>query len=307
MELSVVSPVYQNEEHINQFISKVYNVCSKLNLKYQIILVNDGSSDRSWEVMSKEVEHYSNIVCVDLDKNYGQHKAILAGLSLAEGNWVVVMDSDLEEDPFLIEKLYKNIHSNTNAIQIIRTRLIKRTIFYRILRWLYYGMFSFLVDFTLKTGVSNFGIYSRDLINQIKNENTIYPFFPALIAKYSNKIEYIETDQSVNIQSKSTYSLSKLIKLAGLTIVSNSKKPLYLIAYLGFLASALSGIYGAFVLIEYFIADNAPSGWSSLALLISIGFSLNILSLGMIAIYIASILEKQLNPPNYKIRSIIKS
>ena len=292
---------------VEAFVVKVVEVCAKLRISHEIILVNDGSTDKSWEILESLIYKYSNLLCVNLDRNYGQHRAVLVGLNECNGKRVIVIDSDLEENPELIINLYESSQSSTDPIQIVRTKLIKRSFFYRIFRYFFYKVFSWLTDFDFRVGVSNYGIYSQELIAQIRLDNSTYPFFPALVHKYSEKIQYINVDQSFSIPTKSTYKLKKLMRHASLVIVSNSKKPLYHLASIGFIASIASFLYGVYILLRYLMFGSAPSGWTSLATVMSIGFSLIILSLGVIAIYLASFMDHFSSVPKASVKHKLRS
>jgi len=293
--LSVVSPVFQNAQHIYQFAETLSEVCQGLGVEYEIILVNDGSSDSTWEELQKIVTRLPNIAALDLVRNVGQHKAVMAGLSRTQGRWVIILDSDLEEDPNLIPQLLEISVNSGLPSQVLRRKLAKRGWKYRVLRSVFYRIFRKISDISYTPNVSNYGCYPRALIEQILATRTSYPFIPSLINKYSRRVILVEVDQSLKFQSETTYTAGKLLNHSLQIVVNNSKKPLYLVAWVGLFSSLVSVAYSISVAIEFFAKGVAVTGWASLAILISLGFSLTIISIGILAIYVSTLLDLSIN------------
>ncbi len=291
MLLSVVSPVFQNDEHVAEFCQSLSTICEGLGVEYEIILVNDGSTDNSLRKMQFLASELPRIRVLNLSRNFGQHKAVMAGLARVRGQWVVILDSDMEEDPRHIPSLLKLSQKTNLPVQIIRRELVRRPLHYRILRTIFYRIFNRLSDITYTPNVSNYGCYPRSLIELVKASRTAYPFIPSLIIKYSPEIHFLEVDQSSSTKSRTTYTPRKLFTHAFNIVVNNSKKPLFFVAWMGLLDSTLSIAYGVFVLLEFLARGSSITGWTSLAILTSVGFSLTILSIGILAIYISTLLE----------------
>ena len=306
-KLSVLAPVYQNEKLIKNFVLGVSEICDRLDISYEIILVNDGSTDESWHILCQLVAEVSNLRIIDLTHNFGQHRAVLAGCEYCNGEWIVIIDSDLEEDPELIPTLFYRAIENQANIQVVRKALVRRNFSYKFMRKLFYYLFKKLSDFRYVVGVSNYGIYHRTLISQMMADKSPYPFIPALVNKYASKIEHLEIDQSKSESSPTSYSFRKLIKHAVLIIVNNSKKPLYLIAKIGFITSLFTMTYALYILIDFVLSQNAPSGWTSLALLISTGFSVTLFNLGIISLYFSTFMEYIFDGPKPQVRSNFNS
>lgn len=295
MLLSIVAPVFQNEERIEEFSTSLIAVCEQLAVEYEVILVNDGSSDNSWGKMRELATRLPNLRAVNLSRNFGQHKAVMAGLSRVRGQWIVILDSDLEEDPRHIPSLLALSTSTGLPVQIIRSGMVERSWYYRMLRELFYRMLNKLSDISYNPNVSNYGCYPRELIEQVKASRTAYPFIPSLIKRFGRKIEFIEVDQSSSSRSQTTYTPKKLLAHAFNIVINNSKKPLFFLAWLGFVSSILSLSFSGYVILEFFIHGNSITGWTSLVIVSSLGFSLTILSIGILSVYLSTLLELSLN------------
>ena len=303
--LSVVAPVYQNEKHIDDFVEMLYATLRELDIDFEVILVNDGSNDSSWEKLKKLSKSKKELTCLNLSRNYGQHRAIMAGLHRTNGDVVVVLDSDLEENPKLILELYKAYKENGSVNMIVRKKSSGKRFSYKILRLFFYKIFRLLIDFEYLSGISNYGLYPRELIQKILTVRSPYPFFPSLVSKFSTNINYIDSDESQEPSTKSTYTITSLINHGTKIITANSTRPLHLIFILGVISAIFALTYGFLVFIYVIMFGSEVSGWTTLALLISFGFSGVFLSAGIMAIYLSVLIEGSFGIQNIQITNII--
>lgn len=211
--ISIISPVYFGEKVIAELIKKIHRSLDELNLHYEIILADDGSTDASWETIAGIVEQDHTLTGIKLDKNYGQHAAILAGIENAKGDFIIVMDCDLQDPPEEIHKLINAAGENTDIVFALRDKswqpFLKR--FYSIL---FYFFLSLLTGHRFRSRTSNFGLYRKAIIQQALKSDRGYFVLPVAVRKFSKKIKYVEVGFNRDSLRPSSYNFIKAFKLA---------------------------------------------------------------------------------------------
>ena len=213
VELSIVSPVYMAEGIIYRLVKEISEVCNSIAKKYEIILVEDGSKDLSWSEIEKICKINQSVIGLKLSRNFGQHVAIKAGIKRATGKWVVVMDCDLQDNPLEIRNLYNKA---IEGYQIVRARRINRqdNIWKRSSSKIFYKIYQYFTGINQDSSIANFGIYHEKVIKAVSKLNDKDPFFPSQL----NWVGFRKYDLNVihgrRITKKSTYTYSKLLKLA---------------------------------------------------------------------------------------------
>ncbi|MCT2407867.1 glycosyltransferase family 2 protein [Chryseobacterium antibioticum] len=294
--ISIVSPVYRAEKILPILVSEINKVSEKMGVDYEIILVDDRSPDNSWEVMKSLAEKNKHLKIYRLSRNFGQHPAIMAGLSKAKGEWIVVMDCDLQDQPKEIEKLYHKALEGYDTV--LARREIRIDSFFK--RWsskMFYKVFNYLAGIEINNEVANFGMYHRKVIQSVLNINDNIKFFPL----FANWVGFNSTNVSVEHSSredgKSSYSLSRLISLAFNVIISFSDKPLKIFVGFGAAISFLSVLVAAFFTIRYFEGKITEPGFSSLILSIWFLSGVVISCIGVVGIYLGKTFNQTKNRP----------
>ena len=175
--ISFVSPVYMAEKMLDKLVDEIQKVMLKINQPYEIILVDDRSPDKSWEVIKKIAHEFSEVRSVRLSRNFGQHPAIMAGLSLAKGEWVVVMDCDLQDQPKEVLKLYNKAREGFDVVLAKRKNrqdgFLKKTT-----SFIFSKIYGYFTDTVYDNEVANFGIYHKKVIKSIIEISDSIKFFP---------------------------------------------------------------------------------------------------------------------------------
>ena len=170
--LSIVSPVYKAEKIIPVLVERIENAVSKISSNYEILLVEDGGPDRSWEVIEAIANKNSKVKGIKLSRNFGQHPAIMAGLSQTTGEWIVVMDCDLQDQPEEIEKLYAKALEGYDIV-LAKRRDRKDSFFKKMTSSFFSKIYGYLTDTQYDNEVANFGIYHRKVIAEVL-KNSIF-------------------------------------------------------------------------------------------------------------------------------------
>jgi polyisoprenyl-phosphate glycosyltransferase len=290
-QVSIVSPVYNTAIFLHQFIEEVTSTLNLLGLTFEIILVDDRSPDSAWEMIQDICKLNSIVKGIRLSKNFGQQAAIMAGLSFAKGEWIVVMDNDLQDQPKEITKLYNKAIEGYDIV--LANRAVRNDHFItKLFSGVFYKLFSYLANTTIKKGVANFGIYNKKVIAEVNEINDYIKAFPLFVNWVGFKQTIINVEHAKRPAGKSAYSISKLFSLAFDMILSFSTKPLKLFIKFGILVSLISFIAGVYTLIKYATGQITVLGYSSIILSIWFFSGLIITTIGIVGIYIGKIFNQ---------------
>jgi dolichol-phosphate mannosyltransferase len=297
MKISVVSPVYRAEEIVDLLVSRIGEEVSKLTDDYEIILVEDGGPDQSWRKIVENCERDKRVKGVKLSRNFGQHYAVTAGISKASGDYVVLMDCDLQDDPAHIAKL---LHEAQKGHEVVFTRRIGRrhSAAKKLCSWLYNRLFGVFSDSRYGIDNGTLVLFSRKVAQcflRLRDKDRLY--IPLLKwVGFSNTT--VEVEHHVRHSGESSYGFLDLLKMGMYGWVAHSDKLLRLSAYTGFILAGLSILAGLNILARYFFFDFQP-GWPSLIVAILFSTGLILMSVGVTGVYIGRIFEQTKDRPLY--------
>lgn len=302
--ISIVSPVYKAENIVSELVKQVKESVSTITDNFEIILVNDASPDNSWLKIVEECTKDSRVKGLDLSRNFGQHYAITAGLSYAKGEWVVVMDCDLQDRPDEILNLYQKALEGYDSV--FAQRIVRNDLFHkRLFSNMFYALFSYLTDTKQDPTVANFGIYNRTVINAILSMQDQIRYFPTMVQWVGFKKFYLPVQHSERFEGKTTYNFKGLMRLAINNIIAFSDKPLRITAKVGFSIATISFLVGIIYTILYFIGHIKVIGFTSLILSVWFLAGIIMMILGMLGIYIGKVFEKVKHRPVFIIKQMI--
>ena len=296
--ISIVSPVYRAEKMVEKLVEEIQLAMSQLDLKYEIILVDDRSPDNSWEVMKQISLRVPEVKSIRLSRNFGQHPTIMAGLAEAKGEWVVVMDCDLQDQPKEIKNLYLKALEGFDIVLARRTQR-QDGFLKKLSSRMFYIVFNYLSGIDVNKEVANFGIYNSKVIRSVATMNDYIKFFPLFIQWVGFKNTSIVVEHNEREDGKSSYSILKLISLAFNTIISFSDKPLKIFTFLGLLISTVSFFFGCYFLFEALTGQISEPGFSSLIISIWLLSGIIISTIGIVGIYLGKTFNQVKNRPVY--------
>lgn len=289
--ISVVSPVYKGEHMVAELVRRNVESVSLITDDYEIILVNDASPDNSWEEIVKQCAANPKVKGVNLSRNFGQHYAISAGLSFASGEWVVVMDCDLQDRPEEIPNLYQKAQEGFDIVYA-RRAIRKDSRIKKSTSALFYHVFRHMSGIQSDKAVANFGIYHKRVIEEFNKMPEHSRFFPSQIKYLGFKDASIDVEHNERSEGKSSYSLMKRFKLGFDVIVSNSNKPLRFAVGLGFCMSALSFILALYNVIAKWAGVIRVPGYTTTVFSIWFVGGLLLLVMGIMGLYIGKIYDQ---------------
>ena len=296
--ISVVSPVYQGEKMVHELVSRIKANVTSITEDFDIILVNDASPDLSWIMILEECRADRRVKGINLSRNFGQHQAITAGLQYAKGDWVVVMDCDLQDRPEEISRLYEKAKEGYDIVFAEREERKDKEA-KKISSTLFHAVYRLLSGIKTNKKIANFGIYKQDVIQAVCHMPERDRAFGVLVSYVGFKTAVIPVEHGTRLEGKSSYSFGKLMKLAYDTIISNSNKPLRLMVSIGFICSLISLLLALYNVIAYLVGVIQLAGFTTTVFSIWFVGGLIMMQMGILGIYIGKIFDQVKGRPLY--------
>lgn len=298
--ISIVSPVYNAEKILSELVLRIETSVEKITSDYEIILVEDCGPDKSWEKIEELSLNKPYLKGIKLSRNFGQHYAITCGLDHAKGEWIVVMDCDLQDQPEEICNLYAKAKEGYDIV-FARRAIRNDTFFKKLSSLIFYRVFSYLSGVKQDGSIANFGIYSKKSINSVNKMRETMRAFSPMIKWVGFKSVAIDVKHSKRFDGSSSYNISKLLNLALDIAIAYSDKPLKLTIKLGLFISSFSFIFAFVSVIRYFLGYIDISGYASLIVSIWMLSGIIIFIMGILGLYISKIFEGVKKRPLYLI------
>ncbi len=296
--ISVVTPVYQAEGCLEELYRRLVAALTPITADFEIVMVEDCGGDRSWEIITGLARRDPRVKGIQFSRNFGQHYGITAGLDFCDGDWVVVMDCDLQDQPEEIPRLYRRVLEGYDIVVARRGRRNHHPL-KRVSSRLFYRLFSYLADVDYDPEAGNFRIMARKVADSFRLMRERLRFFGALVNWMGFRTATLDVQHAGRYEGRSTYTWGKLWQLAADTIIAYSDKPLRLSIRLGFLIAFLAFCYGVYIMIRALIHGSAITGWASLIVSIYFIGGIIIAILGMLGIYLGKTFDEAKKRPLY--------
>lgn len=299
--ISIVIPVYKAEDCLVELYSRLQTALETISTDFEIILVEDCGGDQSWSVIADLAKLDPRVRGIQFSRNFGQHYGITAGLDLCNGEWVVVMDCDLQDRPEEIPRLYAKAQEGFDVVLARRGRR-QDSVFKRFTSWCFYKLFSYLADMRYDSQAGNFRIISRQVAISVRSMREQLRFFGGLVSWMGFPTAEVDVQHDLRFSGATSYTLRKLWKLASETIIAHSDKPLRLAIRFGFAISALAFSYGSYIIYRSIVHGAPIVGWSSLIVSIYFLGGIIISILGILGVYLGKTFDEVKRRPLYVIR-----
>lgn len=301
--LSIVTTAYRSAPTIKDFIFRAIAAASEWADRIEVIVVDDGSPDESAQIVRDLADQDERILLVQLSRNFGHHKALMAGLEHARGDMVFLVDSDLEEEPEVLGPMLAVLRRERVDVVYGVQRERRGGLVERVSGHLFYSVFSRLSEVELPRNVATMRLMTRRYVRSFllfRDHNPV--FVPlSILAGYRQAAYTFDKKKS----SETTYSVRRRISLLILALTSFSSKPLLLIFWMSVLFSAVSFLFGLYVVVKAAIGP-VQDGWSSLMAAVAFFFSLNALMTGVLGLYIKLILDEVKDRPRTVVQEIYR-
>jgi dolichol-phosphate mannosyltransferase len=301
---SIVSPVYRAEKIIPTLVKRIEDSISQITSNYEIILVEDCGPDNSWAAIESIAKTNLRVKGIKLSRNFGQHYAITAGLDQCKGDWIVVMDCDLQDQPEEIINLYAKAKEGFDIV-LARRAQRKDGFFKRFFSAAFYKTLSYLTGSEQDETVANFGIYSKKVIDAVVSMRESIRYFPTMIKWVGFESAKIDVVHDSREEGESSYNFKKLLKLALEIILAFSDKPLRLMIKIGLIISLISVVIAIDAIYSWLNGDISVLGYTSIIVSIWLLSGIIISTLGLVGLYVGKTFEGVKNRPIYLIQKKI--
>jgi len=297
-KLSVIAPCFNEEKNILTFYAKIILVINKINISYNIIFIDDGSTDDTWRIIKELSSKDKNIKAVKFSRNFGHQAALFCGIQKAEAEYVLILDVDLQDPPELLEEMYnKIILGNANIVYAQRAKTNEK-FFKKISSILYYKIFNFLSDIKIPEQTSDFRIFDKKVLFELKKFKEKNLFYRAIIPWMGFKSEGVIFQRPNRAEGETGWSLKKMINFAVDGIISFSNYPMRFAFFLSIFMCLVFIALSIYALHSYISKDIVP-GWTSIFLIICFFNIIIFFLLGLISEYIGRVHQEVKNRPNF--------
>lgn len=299
--ISIVSPVYRGEKMVDELVRRNVESVSSITDDYEIILVNDASPDKSWDEILKQCAVNPRVKGINLSRNFGQHYAITAGLHYAKGDWVVVMDCDLQDRPEEIPNLYKKALEGFDIVYA--RRVVKHVGWWkRFSSVAFHAVLDWLSGIKSDPTIANFGVFSQRVITEYNRIPQQARSFGSIIGSLGFKRGYIDVEQDESARGGSSYTLRKLFVHSFNIIVSSTNKPLRMAVGVGFVMATVSFILALYNVIAKLTGIIRVSGYTTTIFSIWFVGGLLLFVMGVLGLYVGKIFDQVKGHPLYVVR-----
>jgi len=299
--LSIVSPVYRGEKMVHELVARVVAAVSTITSDYEIILVNDASPDGSWNEIVKECKQNPRVKGVNLSRNFGQHYAITAGLSKVSGEWVVVMDCDLQDRPEDIPALYAKAQEGFDIV--FARRVVKHVGWWkRFSSELFHAVMDWLSGTKSDPAIANFGIYCRKAIDEYNKIPQQARAFGEILEIVGFTRGYIDVEQDESARGESSYTLVKLLIHSFRIIITSTNKPLRMAVTMGMGMAGLAFLLALYNVIAKWVGIIRMDGFTTTVFSIWFVGGLLLSMMGVLGLYIGAIFDQVKGHPLFVIK-----
>ena len=298
--LSVVIPVLNEESLIQELIKRVTLNCEKITTDYEVLIVDDGSIDNTWSKILDASKLDKKIKGLKLSRNFGHHYALTAGLHETVGDWVVVMDGDLQDRPEVIPDLYQKSQEGYDVVFVSRMNRPER-LPYKILQKIFYGLLKVLSGLDFDSSQANFSIVHRKVVDAFNSFPENARFYGSTIMWLGFKRSKIFADHGKRLSGKPSYTLKKRLRLASDIILSFSERPLKFAISVGIIISTISIVAAVWIIYAAITWGYSVTGWTSLIFSTFFFSGVILIFLGIIGIYLGRVFQEVKRRPLYVI------
>lgn len=305
--ISIVVPCYNEARTLQAFVAEILAVQAQLPKVFlELILVNDGSADETLGVMrALASEHPNRISYLSFSRNFGKEAAMLAGFEHAAGEWVAVMDADLQDPPEMLLEMHQLIA--TTEYDVVATRRVSREGEPKVrslFATMYYKLNNLISDVKIEEGARDYRLMTRPVIEAILSLPERNRFSKGLFSWVGFEVKYLEYPNIERQAGETSWSFTKLFDYAIEGLISFSDVPLTLASYVGLLTFVMAFVYGVYIVIRTLIFGAATPGWPSLAVLVVGMGGLQLLCLGIVGKYIGKIFIENKQRPMYILKEV---
>lgn len=299
-KISVVVPCFNEEEGLKTFNETLLQFLPR-NYDYEIIYINDGSSDNTFQEIKALADYNPQIKYISFSRNFGHQNALKAGYDYASGDCAISLDADLQHPPAVIPELIAKWEQGFEVVNTIRHDNQSISLAKKMSSGLFYRIMKKLSDVNIENGMADFRLVDKKVLKELKRFQENYLFFRGIIPWMGFKQTTVEFTANERFAGTTKYTFRKMLKFATTGVTAFSVKPLRISIYLGSVIALLSFIYGLYAVYVHFFTNQAVAGWTSVIISVLFVGGINLLMLGIIGEYLGKLFIENKRRPNYLI------
>jgi dolichol-phosphate mannosyltransferase len=303
--ISVVVPMYFEEEVAQECYNRLKSVMLQNDINYEFVFVNDGSTDRTMEILSEIAANDYRTKIVNFARNFGHQIAVTAGIAAAKGDAIVIIDADLQDPPEVIPELIAKWEEGYEVVYAKRKQRKGETWFKLLTAKYFYKFLNYMSDIDIPKDTGDFRIIDRkvaDVFNQMTERNR---FIRGMMSWVGFRQTYVEYERDERFAGETKYPLKKMIKFASDGIIAFSTKPLRIVMSIGLLSVLISIAVLLYTITVKIIGKDIQTGWASIMVAVTFFSGIQLLGLGIVGQYIARIYDESKNRPIYIVKETI--
>jgi glycosyltransferase involved in cell wall biosynthesis len=304
MNISIVVPLYNEKDNLDEFYSRLKSIMQSLNLYYEVIFVNDGSTDNTLDHLEHLQKNDSSVKIINLSRNFGKEIALTAGLDFSKGDAVVVIDADLQEPPELIKQFVQKWREGNDVVYAVRRTRGREPAFKTFSAYMFYRIMKKISKITIPIDTGDYRLMSRQAVNALIQLREQHRFMKGLFAWIGFKQTGIFYERDQRHGGASSFNLWKLWNFAIDGITSFSFVPLQFSSFMGIIIAILSGLFAVYIVMDTLINGNPVAGYPSLMITVLFLGGIQLISIGIIGEYIARIYGESKKRPLYFVKNI---
>jgi polyisoprenyl-phosphate glycosyltransferase len=302
--ISIIVPVFNEEENLPELYRRISGVMKRVELPFELVFVDDGSTDRSLNLIVEFSDKDKNVKVVQLSRNFGHQVAILAGIDHAHGEAVIMMDGDLQHPPELIEKLIGKWREGNDIVYTCRDETQGIGLFKNLTSYCFYRLVNCLSEVNITPGAADFRLLDRSVVESLRSFGERSIFLRGMISWIGYRQAAIQYSAAARYGGESKYSFLRMLRFATEGIISFSTIPLYISALLGIIISSCSFIYAGMVIYVRLFTDRAVEGWTSVMVALLFLGGIHLLTLGIQGLYLGQVYREVKGRPRYLVRRV---
>jgi polyisoprenyl-phosphate glycosyltransferase len=304
--VSIILPCFNEEGNIIEIYNKITSQLNKVNYSFELIFIDDGSTDQTLNKIKSLAKTDSRVKCVSFSRNFGHQAALKAGFDFCKGDCAISMDADLQHPPSLLTELIENWESGYDIVYTVRKDEKETGILKRSSSNLFYRLMNFMSGLNLQKGAADFRLIDRKIVDIFKDQISEYHlFYRGLISWVGFRTKAIEYTPSARHSGKTKYTFLKMFNFALNGITSFSVKPLRLSIVIGFILAFMSFVYAIYAVVASVFLNQTIVGWTSLIFSILFIGGIQLIFLGIIGEYVGKIFIEIKQRPVYLVKEVL--
>lgn len=298
-KLSVVVPCYNEEEGLDELHTRLSKACADVfKNSYELIYVNDGSKDATWQKICEKRKHSPHVKGISLSRNFGHSMALTAGLDKARGDYILIIDADLQDPPELLVEMYDKIKDGADVVYGQRKSRDGESYFKTATASFFYRLLNYLSDYKMPVDTGDFRLMKRKVLDGILSMPEYSRYTRGMVAWVGFNQQPVLYHRDKRFAGTTEYTLKKMVKLALDALTGFTNKPLRLSFYLAFFSMIIFLFLMLYSMYSYFIGDTIV-GWTSLAMIVTFSMGIQCFLIGLLGEYIGRIYDEAKGRPKY--------